>query len=73
MAIGDFLVALQLFLHRLAVDCKTAKHIISKAIEYVTENFEIMYDGYLITVLIACEQALRGDRKERKGALLSFY
>lgn len=38
VAIGDFLVGRQLFLHRLAVDCKTPKHITSKKIEYVTEK-----------------------------------
>ena len=33
VAIGDFLEAQQLFLHRLAVDCKTPKHTMPK---YVT-------------------------------------
>jgi len=36
VAIGDFLVARKLFLHRLAVDCKTPKHLKPKNMEYVT-------------------------------------
>ena len=47
MAMEDFLVGRQLFLRKLAADCKTPKHIIPKKMEYVTLKLKIVHDADL--------------------------
>ena len=60
VAMGGFLVGRQLFLRKLAVDCKTPKHIISKKMEYVTLKLKIVHDadvrrhcGLMLSVLVS--------------------
>ena len=65
MAMGDFLVGWQLFLRKLAVDCKTPKHIISKKMEYVTSKRKVVQDadvrrhcGLMISALVSGSSGL---------------
>ena len=65
MAMEDFLVGWQLFLHKLAVDCKTPKHIISKKMEYVTLKRKVVHDadvrrhcGLMISALVSRSSGL---------------